>query len=70
MTPPSQEPVKPNVITDNKVIPTLTEIIDYATTLPNYDPSLDTRIQDRYKSWVNNGWRTMQDKPIKNGSLF
>lgn len=65
MTPPSQEPVKPNVITDNKVIPTLTEIIDYATTLPNYDPSLDTRIQDRYKSWVNNGWRTMQDKPIK-----
>ena len=65
VTPPSQEPVKPNVITDNKVIPTLTEIIDYATTLPNYDPSLDTRIQDRYKSWVNNGWRTMQDKPIK-----
>jgi len=63
--PPPQEPVKPNVITDNKVIPTLTEIIDYATTLPNYDPSLDTRIQDRYKSWVNNGWRTMQDKPIK-----
>ena len=41
---------------DNKVIPTLTEIIDYATTLPNYDPSLDTRIQDRYKSWVNNGY--------------
>ncbi|MCT4047245.1 hypothetical protein HZP89_04425 [Elizabethkingia anophelis] len=65
VTPPSQEPVKPNVITDNKVIPTLIEIIDYATTLPNYDPSLDTRIQDRYKSWVNNGWRTMQDKPIK-----
>ncbi|MCT4237843.1 hypothetical protein HZP42_15780 [Elizabethkingia anophelis] len=65
VTPSSQEPVKPNVITDNKVIPTLTEIIDYATTLPNYDSSLDTRIQDRYKSWVNNGWRTMQDKPIK-----
>ncbi|MDV3789365.1 hypothetical protein CMU16_18410 [Elizabethkingia anophelis] len=65
VTPPSQDPGKPNVITDNKVIPALTEIIDYATTLPNYDPSLDTRIQDRYKSWVNNGWRTMQDKPIK-----
>ncbi|MCT3788682.1 hypothetical protein HZQ67_15050 [Elizabethkingia anophelis] len=61
----SQEPVKPNIITDNKAIPTITEIIDYATTLPNYVPSLDTRIQDRYKSWVNNGWRTMQDKPIK-----
>ncbi|MCL1664080.1 hypothetical protein M2T78_07435 [Elizabethkingia ursingii] len=65
VNPSSQEPVKPNIITDNKAIPTITEIIDYATTLPNYDPSLDTRIQDRYESWVNNGWRTMQDKPIK-----
>ncbi|MEN5133386.1 hypothetical protein [Elizabethkingia anophelis] len=65
VNPSSQEPVKPNIITDNKAVPTMTEIIDYATTLPNYDPSLDTRIQDRYKSWVNNGWRTMQDKPIK-----
>ncbi len=65
VSPSSQEPVKPNIITDNRAIPTMTEIIDYATTLPNYDQSLDTRIQDRYKSWVNNGWRTMQDKPIK-----
>ncbi|KMU62277.1 hypothetical protein EZBTHKR_2247 [Elizabethkingia anophelis] len=65
MTPPSQEPVKPNVITDNKVIPTLTEIIDFAKTLPKYDPSLDSRIQERYESWVNNGWRTLRNDPIK-----
>ncbi|MDV3507033.1 hypothetical protein CMU89_07270 [Elizabethkingia anophelis] len=65
VTPPSQEPVKPNVITDNKAIPTLTEIIDFAKTLPKYDPSLDSRIQERYESWVNNGWRTLRNDPIK-----
>ncbi|NHQ72828.1 hypothetical protein HAP39_20410, partial [Elizabethkingia miricola] len=63
--PPSQAPVKPNVITDNKAIPTLTEIIDFAKTLPKYDPSLDSRIQERYESWVNNGWRTLRNDPIK-----
>ncbi|HFI4797894.1 hypothetical protein [Elizabethkingia anophelis] len=65
VTPPSQEPVKPNVITDNKVIPTLTEIIEFAKTLPKYDPGLDSRIQERYESWVNNGWRTLRNDPIK-----
>ncbi|MDV2442560.1 hypothetical protein CMV00_01940 [Elizabethkingia anophelis] len=60
----SPEVSKSKTISSNKNIPTLTEFIGFAKTLPTYDTILDSRIQDKYESWVNNGWRTMQDNPI------
>lgn len=64
--PPSQELSVPKIITDNKSIPPIAEVFDFAKTLPIYNSSLYPRLQKRYEEWVNNGWHTHQNKPITN----
>lgn len=63
---PSQKLAGPMIITDNKSIPPIAEVFDFAKTLPIYNSSLYPRLQKRYEEWVNNGWHTHQNKPITN----
>ncbi|MDV3774551.1 hypothetical protein CMU14_15870 [Elizabethkingia anophelis] len=64
--PSSHELSMPKIITDNKSIPPIAEVFDFAKTLPIYNSSLYSRLQKRYEEWVNNGWHTHQNKPITN----
>ena len=39
---------------------------EYAKTLENYIPELDYLIQEKYDSWLGNGWKNGYNKPITN----
>lgn len=46
--------------------PSWEEFIEYAQTLENYNSQLDFSIEEKYKSWKNNGWRNTSNLPITN----
>ncbi len=50
----------------NKDIPTENEFLDYVKTIEIYKTELDYSIKSKYESWVENGWKDGNDKPIKN----
>ncbi len=47
-------------------IPSSEEFTEYAKTLENYIPELDYLIQEKYDSWLGNGWKNGYNKPITN----
>lgn len=47
-------------------IPSLKEFIEYAKTLENYEPQLDSEIQSKYEDWKKNDWKNGSDRPITN----
>jgi biotin operon repressor len=47
-------------------IPSLEKFMEYAKTLENYEPQLDSEIQSKYENWKNNGWKNSTDRPITN----
>ncbi len=46
--------------------PSWGEFIAYAQTLENYNSQLVFSIEEKYKSWKNNGWRNTSNLPITN----
>lgn len=65
----SEQPIEmspPTIIqlTDN--IPPLEEFTEYAKTLENYFPALDALIEEKYESWIRNGWKNGYGKLITN----
>lgn len=53
-------------IVNDKSIPTIEELIEYAQTLESYDSQLDFSIKEKYENWVNNNWKNSSDRPITN----
>jgi hypothetical protein len=53
-------------ISNNLVIPNFEEFMEYARTLENYEVELDSEIQAKYQSWVNNGWKNSSERLITN----
>lgn len=49
-----------------KDIPTYDEFLEFAKTIPIYNPSLDEHIKNKYDTWYSNGWVNGYDKPITN----
>lgn len=47
-------------------IPSSEEFTEYAKTLENYIPELDSLIKEKYDSWLGNGWKNGYNKPITN----
>jgi hypothetical protein len=50
-------------------IPSLTEFLEYVSLIKEFKDkfeSLKYSIQSKYESWVDNGWKDGNDKPIKN----
>lgn len=47
-------------------IPTLEEFLLYAKNLKGYSTDLDYKIEVKYDSWVENGWKNGFDRPITN----
>lgn len=50
----------------SKDFPTLEEFLEYAQTIETYDTNLSSEIQNKYQTWVNNGWKNNFDRPITN----
>ena len=74
---PIQNNSKTSVLKDEKVHnnkrkhfksnqPSWGEFIAYAQTLENYNSQLVFSIEEKYKSWKNNGWRNTSNLPITN----
>ena len=53
-------------ISKSKIIPELEEFIQFATTLEDYQPLLDSVIEEKYHSWLENDWRNSSGRPISN----
>lgn len=53
---------------DNNV-PELFDFLEYGRTIKIYHPSFDFQIENKYKSWVQNGWKDGNNKKIKNWKL-
>ena len=49
-----------------KIIPSLEEFMEYASTLEIYETELYPEIQSKYEDWKNNGWKNSSDRPITN----
>ncbi|WP_068597020.1 hypothetical protein [Vaginella massiliensis] len=47
-------------------IPDFAEFLAYAKTLNGYTAELDSLIEAKYGSWIENNWKTGYDKPITN----
>lgn len=48
------------------VIPKFDEFIEFARTLEDYQPLLDSVIKEKYHSWLENDWRNSSGRPISN----
>lgn len=53
-------------ISKSKIIPELEEFTQFATTLEDYQPILDSVIKEKYFSWLENDWRNSSGRPISN----
>lgn len=53
-------------ISKSKIIPELEEFTQFATTLEDYQPILDSVIKEKYFSWLENDWRNSTGRPISN----
>lgn len=63
------EPLKPlikqtHLEKDN--VPDFVEFLEYAKTLNGYTAELDSLIEAKYGSWVENNWKNGYDRPITN----
>ncbi len=47
-------------------VPELEEFIRFATTLEDYEPLLDSVIEEKYHSWLENDWKNSSGRPISN----
>lgn len=50
----------------NPNIPTYDEFLEFAKTIKNYSSEINTKLEAKYDSWVENGWNNGYDKPITN----
>lgn len=48
------------------VVPKFDEFIEFARTLEGYQPLLDSVIEEKYHSWIENEWRNSSGRPISN----
>ena len=48
------------------VVPKFDEFIEFARTLEGYQPLLDSVIEEKYHSWLENEWRNSSGRPISN----
>lgn len=66
-----QVPVEPTkVIPDiNTDIPPFDEFLTHAKSLRNYTTSIDSKIEEKYNNWIENGWKNGYDRPITNWKL-
>ena len=48
------------------VVPKFDEFIEFARTLEDYQPLLDSVIKEKYHSWLENDWRNSSGRPISN----
>lgn len=55
-----KEPIK------NLNIPSVEEFLEFAKTLKNYSPELNSKIEGKYDSWIENNWKNGYDRPITN----
>ena len=55
-------------ISTNKLrdFPTLEEFIEYSQSIESYNDNLSLEIENKYQTWVNNGWKNNFDRPITN----
>ena len=53
-------------ISKSKIIPELEEFTQFATTLEDYQPLLDSVIEEKYYSWLENDWKNSSGRPISN----
>lgn len=51
---------------NNPNIPSIEEFLEFAKTLKNYSPELNSKIEGKYDSWIENNWRNGYDRPITN----
>lgn len=51
---------------NNTCTPSLEVFMDYVRTLEIYEPHLDSKIESKFSSWKNNGWKNSTDKTISN----
>ena len=56
---------KPAIVV-NPDIPSFDEFISFARNIKNYTSDLDSKIETKYTSWVNKGWKTDSNRPITN----
>lgn len=42
------------------------EFMDFARTLEDYEPGLDSRLLEKYRLWRKNGWQNNSGRPISN----
>lgn len=63
--PVETEPTKfiPDIIPD---IPSFDEFLTHAKSLKNYSTSIDSKIEEKYNNWIENGWKNGYDRPITN----
>ena len=47
-------------------VPKFDEFIEFARTLEGYQPLLDSVIEEKYHSWIENEWRNSSGRPISN----
>ena len=50
----------------NSKIPSLEEFMEYAKSLEGYELELELIINEKYESWINNGWKNTSNRPISN----
>lgn len=53
-------------ISKSKIIPELEEFTQFATTLEDYQPLLDSVIEEKYYSWLENDWKNSSGRSISN----
>lgn len=51
---------------NNPNIPSIEEFLEFAKTLKNYSPELNSKIEGKYDSWIENNWKNGYDRPITN----
>jgi len=66
VTPPVQKEQTKTIPDINADIPPLDEFLTHAKSLRNYTTSIDSKIEEKYNNWIENGWKNGYDRPITN----
>lgn len=71
--PPKPEVVQPVAkkpkLDSEIIIPTFDEFLSYAKTLEFYQENMQNALEEKYRNWLENGWKNALEKPITNWKL-
>lgn len=65
-----KQPVAETPKLDSEItIPTFDEFLSYAKTLDFYQENMQNALEEKYRNWIENGWKNALGKPITNWKL-